>query len=140
MKFSTRLSDAVHILLFIYLNQETRLSSDQIAKSICTNPSYVRRQMAEMKEAGLIRSMRGQANPMLQRSPDSITLLDVYRAVEDQKPLLHLDTHTNPECGVGVNIQLALQEHYDRIQEIAEKAMGETSLQDILDTYYRRLS
>ncbi|HJC05399.1 MAG TPA: Rrf2 family transcriptional regulator [Candidatus Enterocloster excrementipullorum] len=140
MKFSTRLSDAVHILLFIYLNQETRLSSDQIAKSICTNPSYVRRLMAEMKEAGLIRSMRGQANPMLQRSPDSITLLDVYRAVEDQKPLLHLDTHTNPECGVGVNIQLALQEHYDRIQEIAEKAMGETSLQDILDTYYRRLS
>ena len=120
MKFSTRLSDAVHILLFIYLNQETRLSSDQIAKSICTNPSYVRRLMAEMKEAGLIRSMRGQANPMLQRSPDSITLLDVYRAVEDQKPLLHLDTHTNPECGVGVNIQLALQEH--------------------LDTYYRRLS
>src|SRR5699024_4308972 len=98
------------------------------------------RLMAEMKEAGLIRSMRGQANPMLQRSPDSITLLDVYRAVEDQKPLLHLDTHTNPECGVGVNIQLALQEHYDRIQEIAEKAMGETSLQDILDTYYRRLS
>lgn len=140
MKFSTRLSDAIHILLFIYLNQETRLSSDQIAKSICTNPSYVRRLMAEMKEAGLIRSMRGQANPMLQRSPDSITLLDVYRAVEDQKPLLHLDTHTNPECGVGVNIQLALQEHYDRIQEIAEKAMGETSLQDILDTYYRRLS
>ena len=140
MKFSTRLSDAVHILLFIYLNQETRLSSDQIAKSICTNPSYVRRLMAEMKEAGLIRSMRGQANPMLQRSPDSITLLDVYRAVEDQKPLLHLDTHTNPECGVGVNIQLALQEHYDRIQEIAEKAMGETSLQDILDTYYRRLT
>ena len=140
MKFSTRLSDAVHILLFIYLNQETRLSSDQIAKSICTNPSYVRRLMAEMKEAGLIRSMRGQANPMLQRSPDSITLLDVYRAVEDQKPLLHLDTHTNQECGVGVNIQLALQEHYDRIQEIAEKAMGETSLQDILDTYYRRLS
>ena len=140
MKFSTRLSDAVHILLFIYLNQETRLSSDQIAKSICTNPSYVRRLMAEMKEAGLIRSMRGQANPMLQRSPDSITLLDVYRAVEDQKPLLHLDTHTNPECGVGVNIQLALQEHYDRIQEIAEKAMGETSLQDILDTYYRRPS
>lgn len=140
MKFSTRLSDAVHILLFIYLNQETRLSSDQIAKSICTNPSYVRRLMAEMKEAGLIRSMRGQANPMLQRSPDLITLLDVYRAVEDQKPLLHLDTHTNPECGVGVNIQLALQEHYDRIQEIAEKAMGETSLQDILDTYYRRLS
>ena len=140
MKFSTRLSDAVHILLFIYLNQETRLSSDQIAKSICTNPSYVRRLMAEMKEAGLIRSMRGQANPMLQRSPDSITLLDVYRAVEDQKPLLHLDTHTNPECGVGVNIQLALQEHYDRIQEMSQRAMGEMSLQDILDTYYRRLS
>ncbi len=140
MKFSTKLSDAVHILLFIYLNKESRLASDQIAVSICTNPSYVRRLMAEMKNAGLISSARGQANPVLKRSPDSITLLDVYRAVEGRKPLLHLDTHTNPECGVGVNIQLALQEHYDKIQETAEAAMEAISLQDILNTYYQRLS
>ena len=31
---------------------------------------------------------------------DEITMLDIYRAVEGEKPLLHLDIDTNPECGV----------------------------------------
>lgn len=34
---------------------------------------------------------------------ESLTLLDVYRDIEGDKPILHQDTHTNPDCGVGVN-------------------------------------
>ena len=140
MKYSARLCDAMHLPAFIYINPKQNLSSAVIAVSIHTNPSYVRQLMMALRKSGILKSTRGQAKPELTRPPELITMLDVYRAVEGSKPLLHLDTHTYPECGVGVNIQLALQEHYDRIQEIAEKAMGETSLQDILDTYYRRLS
>ena len=36
-------------------------------------------------------------------------------AIEGNKPLLHLDTHTNPECGIGINIQYSLQEYYDAV-------------------------
>ena len=50
-------------------------------------------------------------------------MLDIYRAVEGDKPLLHLDIHTNPECGVGVNIQLATGDFYREVQEAAEKKM-----------------
>ena len=46
--------------------------------------------------------------------PSAITLLDIYKAVEGDKSLLHLDTHTNPECGVGIYIQLSLQDYFDR--------------------------
>ena len=63
MKYSTRLSDAVHLLLFVQLNPGQPLSSDAIAKSICTNPSYVRQMMAKLKAAGLLNSSRGQAKP-----------------------------------------------------------------------------
>ena len=35
-------------------------------------------------------------------------MYDIYRAVEGDKPLLHLDTDTNPDCGIGINIQFAL--------------------------------
>ena len=55
------------------------------------------------------------------------------------KPLLHLDTHTNPECGVGINIQLALQDFYREIQKTAEKKMQEITLQDIVERYYQKL-
>ena len=41
MKYSTRLSDAVHILAFIALNPNGSLSSSSIAESIHTNPGCV---------------------------------------------------------------------------------------------------
>lgn len=138
MKYSTRLSDAVHLLLFVKLNPGQTLSSDAIAKSICTNPSYVRQMMAKLKAAELLNSNRGQAKPSLSREVYEISLLDVYRAVEGEKPLLHLDTHTNPDCGVGVHIQYALQTYFDQVQKETETAMSQITLQDILDTYYQK--
>lgn len=140
MKYSTKLSNAVHILLFIALNDNQTLSSGNIAVSIQTNPAYVRQLMAKLKSAKLIHSTRGQATPTLNALPTDITLLEVYRAVEVDKPLLHLDTHTNPECGIGVNIQLALAEHYAHIQKKTEQEIQQISLQDIIDSYYLRIN
>lgn len=65
--------------------------------------------------------------------------LDVYKAVEGNKPLLHLDTHTNPECGVGVNIQYSLQDYYDEIQEIADQKMEQIKLADVIENFNAKL-
>ena len=139
MKFSTKLSDAIHILAFIALNDNQSLSSAMIATSIQTNPAYVRQLMAKLKAATLIQSSRGQTNPALGKEPRDISLFEVYRAVEGEKQLLHLDTHTNPECGVGMNIQLALAEYYERVQDVAEREMMRITLQDIIDSYHLRV-
>lgn len=136
MKYSTRVSDAAHILVFIHLNPKQDLSSGTIAYSIKTNPSYVRQLMSAMKKAGLLNGTRGQAAPSLAKEPAAITLLDIYQAVEGDKPLLHLDTHTNPECGVGVNIQLALSDYYAEVQKSAENRMAEITLENIIKTYH----
>lgn len=138
MKYSTRLSDAVHILAFIALNPNGSLSSSSIAESIHTNPGCVRQLMSALRRSGLISSVKGHPRPALTRIPALITLLDVYRAVEGEKPLLHLDTHTNPECGVGIYIQLSLQDFFDQIQESAEKEMKSVTLQDILERYQEK--
>ena len=140
MKYSTRLSDAVHILAFIYLNEEPGLTSSRIAQSIHTNPAVVRKFMSEMKRHGLIVNTQGHPEPQMARDPSEISLLDVYRAVEGSKPLLHLDTHINPECGVGVLIQESLGHFYVEIQSEAERKMSEISLGDIIDNYHSLLS
>lgn len=140
MKYSTRLSDAVHILVFIHQSSSSTVSSSEIAVSIQTNPSYVRQIMAQLKAAGLISSSRGQATPELGKVPEKTSLLEIYKAVEKEKPLLHLDTHTNPECGVGVNIQLALADYYRQIQNDVENSMRNISLQDIINSYLERIS
>ena len=140
MKYSTRLSDAVHILAFIALHPEADLTSGKIAESIKTNPGYVRQLMSALRRGGLLTSVRGHPRPALTREPGGITLLDAYRAVEGDKPLLHQDTHTNPACGVGVNIQLALRDCYDLVQRQAEEAMRGITLQEVLDRYQEKLS
>ena len=140
MKYSTKLSDTVHVMVLIAINQEKSLSSASIAESVHTNPGFVRQLMLKLKKAGLMTSVAGHARPSLSKPADQITLLDVYKAVEGEKPLLHLDTHTNPDCGVGINIQLSLQEFYNEIQKNAEEKMNTITLQDIINTYYQRTS
>lgn len=95
--------------------------------------------MGSLRRYGIMTSVQGHARPALSRAPADISLLDIYRAVEGGKPLLHLDTHTNPECGVGVNIQLALQDYFDQVQNRAEDEMSRISLQDVLDRYEEKL-
>lgn len=139
MKYSTKLSDAVHIMALIALNPESDLSSTAIAHSVQTNPGFIRQIMMKLRKANLISSVIGHAKPSLTKAPSSITLLDIYKAVEENKPLLHLDTHTNPECGVGINIQMSLQDYYREIQQVAEERMKEISLQDIMNSYAQRI-
>ncbi len=98
MKYSTKLSDTVHVMVLIAINQEKSLSSASIAESVHTNPGFVRQLMLKLKKAELMTSVAGHARPSLSKPADQITLLDIYKAVEGEKPLLHLDTHTNPEC------------------------------------------
>ena len=140
MKYSTKLSDAVHIMAFVAINQDFDLSSTAIAASIQTNPGFVRQIMMKLRKAGLMSSVTGHAKPALARPAERITLLDIYKAVEGDKPLLHLDTHPNPDWGVGVNIQLALQDCYAMIQEKAEGAMRGITLREVLDRYQDKIS
>ena len=138
MKYPTKLSDAVHVLAFLALHPGTAFTSERIAESVKTNPAYIRQLMSALRKAGLLASVKGHPRPTLVKEPEDITLLDVYRAIEGDKPILHQDTHTNPECGVGVNIQLTLRDYYDEIQKVAEDRMRTITLQNIIDTYRQK--
>ena len=76
--------------------------------------------------------------PHLARPADTITLLEIYRATEDNQELLHLDRETNPRYMVGRLIQDTLASTYSEIQAAAEAKMVQISLQDIVDDLLRR--
>ena len=138
MKYSRKLSDTIHTLAFICLGEKAHLTSAKIAESVKTNPAYIRQLMSSLKNAGLISNTQGQANASLTKPAEQITMLEIYRAVEGEKPLLHLDIDTNPECGVGIYVQLAIGDFYKEIQAAAEAKMTEITLQDIIDRYYEK--
>lgn len=137
MKYSVKLSDTIHLLVFAHVFGSEALSSSKIAESIKTNPAYVRQLMSALKKAEIISNSQGLANISLCREPKEITLLDIYRAVEGDKPLLHFDADTNPECGVGITIQFAIADIYKEIQDEIDAKMRSMTLQDVIDRYNR---
>ena len=76
MKYSHRVSDGVHVLSYVYLHQDTKISSARLASSIDSNPSLVRRLMSRLTKAGLLVTHPGTASPALAKEPEEITLLD----------------------------------------------------------------
>ncbi|MCC4383000.1 Rrf2 family transcriptional regulator [Limosilactobacillus reuteri] len=139
MRKSIRLSNAVHMMVLIALNPTADLSSKRLAESINTNPSFIRQIMSQLRKAGLLSSVTGHAEPRLTRKPEEISLYDIYKAVDNRK-LLNVDTETNPECGLGQNIQLAIADYYDQIQRDVEQEMRIIKLADILARYHQRLN
>lgn len=133
MAISTRYSDAIHIMAYIDIYQKTKLSSENIAKSVMTSPVVVRRIMSALQKAHLIETTHGSPNPTLAKDPSDITLLDIYLAVEKDKPLFSVDPKTNPQCIVGSQIQDVLAQNYHEVQAAALGRLVRITLQDIID-------
>ncbi|MFC6273935.1 Rrf2 family transcriptional regulator [Levilactobacillus tangyuanensis] len=132
MRYSHKLSDAVHILAYVAIYHDDDLSSAAIAASIESNPALVRRLMGALRRAELLTTQQGSATPQLARPADRISLLDVYHAVEADTPLLHVDDKTNPACIVGGNIQATLRGAYAEVQDAAERQMAAITLASLI--------
>ncbi|MCI1934945.1 MAG: Rrf2 family transcriptional regulator [Bifidobacteriaceae bacterium] len=138
MKYGHKLSDAVHILVYVEMFKHGDLSSKSIAESVESNPSLIRRLMSTLAKAGLLQTTPGTVQPRLARPASEISLADVYAAIEPGERLLHVDEKTNPRCPVGGNIQGTLNSVYDRVQHDALRSMAEVSLQSMIDDVRRR--
>jgi len=143
MSANSRLTVATHALTWMALVCPQRadgiVTSEQIARSVNTNPVVVRRLLSRLKAAGLIESRRGQgAGWTLSRPPESITLRDVYHAVEDE-PMFALHPSTpNQECPVGRGIPPVLRAAYERAEHAMTAALAEVTIAQVLRETVRR--
>ena len=72
---------AVHALVFLS-HKQASLSSETLAKNICTHPARVRRVMAKLKRAGLVHSKEGvDGGYQFPHPPDGVTLRQVGEAL-----------------------------------------------------------
>jgi Rrf2 family protein len=136
MSANSRLTIAAHALAWIGLYQRQGheiATSEQIATSASTNPVVIRRLLGELRRAGLVESRRGVgAGWSLARELTSITLLDVYEAVEPG-PLFAMHRATpDQECVVGYGIQPAMQGVYQSIEETLRRELAGVTLEDVL--------
>ena len=105
MAANTRLAVAIHALGMLAFGERVNVTSDDIARSVRTNPVVVRRLLAQLTRRGLVTVKQGAGGgARLTRRPEQITLSDIYLALDEgplfQVPLLG-ETH---ECAVGRSV------------------------------------
>lgn len=131
MNTSSRFAFAVHVLALLSLQEGAPLSSDMIAGSVNTNPALVRRLLSMLSEAGLTTSQLGAGGgALLARAPRDITLLEIYRAVDDAQLFALHREEPNPACMVGRNIQVVLRGIIDDAQRAMESSLAARTLAD----------
>jgi Rrf2 family protein len=128
---SSRFAFAVHVLALLSLQQGVPLSSEIIAGSVNTNPALIRRLLTMLAQAGLTTAQLGSGGgALLARAPEQISLLDVYRAVDDAQLFALHREQPNPACMVGRNIQGVLRGIIDEAQQSMEATLAARTLAD----------
>lgn len=129
----TKLSSAIHALILIS-ESETPMNSDQIAASVGTNPSYIRKLTARLSKAGIIEGHPGVSGFHLLQNPEQISLFAVYRAVMETDSLHLFDLHQNPNdtCIVGRNIRPVLGRMFRDMEMDIENRLQSMTLADCI--------
>jgi Rrf2 family protein len=122
MATDNRFAVAVHALALLTFESEsgTPLKSEFLAQHINTNPVVVRRILSSLAKARLVTSQAGaNGGSRLARSPENISLLEIYRAVNADN-LFSLEHKPSPASSIGQQMQTVL----DEIVEAADAALA----------------
>lgn len=133
MQFSSRLTIATHILLCIEIfKDDYKVTSNFLAGSINVNPVIIRNVLGLLSSAGIVEIKAGVGGASLAKSPDEITLLDIFKAVEKEESLFHFHENPNPQCPVGRNVHNIMDSKLDTIQSAMENELSKITLSQLI--------
>jgi Rrf2 family protein len=130
MLSSSRFVVAVHALSILARHEgKGPVCSNTIAGSVDTNPVVIRRLMSALEDAKLVKSTAGRLGGFeLARGSDSISLADIYSAVEDKSVFRMHKTDPASECPVAVQMQSILEQPLRAAEEALQASLKGTSL------------
>ncbi|RYZ55289.1 MAG: Rrf2 family transcriptional regulator [Proteobacteria bacterium] len=129
---NTQFSIAVHLLAGL-ASREGLVTSEALAESVNTNPAFVKRVLAKMSRAALIRTHTGKLGGCeLARGAEKITLRDVYVAVEAPKAFAIHSYPANKSCVISRNIKGVMGEVSIAAQQAFEAEIAKTTIADIV--------
>lgn len=136
----TKFSVAVHTLILIS-ESAIPINSEQMAESVGTNASYIRKILVLLKKSEIIEGHRGISGYKLTSAPDQLTLLRIYQAVTEQPRIHLLDVHQNPNdrCVVGRHIRPVLNGIFENLEKSFAQMLDRTTLADCIAKIQKEL-
>ena len=131
-----RFAISVHILTLLEAMQEEWCSSDFLAGSININPVLVRKELVNLRNAGLVVSKEGKAGGSKLGKPASIILMsDIYEAVKPDHILGRSVNEPNPKCPVGQQINQHLGDLYKESENALIASLGKSTLAEFCQKF-----
>ena len=136
----TKFSVAVHVLILIS-EAPAPVSSEQMAESVGTNASYIRKILALLKKAEIVDGHRGISGYSLTVAPEQLTLLQIYQAVMEEPKIHLLDIHQNSsdQCIVGRHIRPVLTDMFADIEQAFARSLADKTLGDCIADIRKRI-
>ena len=133
MLSNSRFAMAVHLLCALAWSEGRVVDSRDLAKSVGTNPSFLRGLIGALRKAGLVETRQGKGGgSVLARPAGSITLHDVYRATESRPALTaHVPDCESP-CVVARNMERLLDSVNERLEETLEAELRRTTVAELV--------
>lgn len=130
---NSRFSIAVHILTLLASVPGQRLTSELIAGSVGTNPVVIRRQLALLREAGLVESKGARGGGWeLARDPAGITLRQVRAALGDEAGFRMHRNEPHPDCVIGQHVRGVLEDVYAVADDAVMKSLDRWTIAETL--------
>lgn len=124
-----RFQIAIHIMTLLYAAGDDVISSDYIAGSVNINPVLIRKEISNLSKLGLIVSKEGKSGGYTLGKPaTTITLADIYEAVQTNPVLGKARNTPNPACPVGRQISGHLTELEKEITGTITKKLRKQTL------------
>lgn len=136
----TKFSVAVHVLILIS-ESPSPINSEQMAGSVGTNPSYIRKILALLKKTNIVDSHRGVSGYSMTIAPEQLTLLQIFQAVTEELKIHLLDIHQNPndQCVVGRHIRPVLTGMFSDTEEAFARSLAGKTLADCIADIRKRI-
>lgn len=116
------------------------VTSETMARAMNTNPVVVRRTMAGLREAGLVRSEKGRGGGWtLGRALADITLLDIYRALGAPEPFAMGNRTETPGCLVEQAVNAELDEAFREAEALLVRRFSSVTLAQLSADFHARM-
>ena len=131
MKRNSRLSLALHTLGHMAGDPDQLRTSADIAAHAGTNPVVVRRVLGRLREAGLLVSETGHAGGWrLARAPQSITLADVYLALDESLVAANTEQEVS-QCSLEYALHRQVSNVLKDVENTLIERLKETTISDV---------
>lgn len=135
MKQDNRLSAVLHALLHM-ADHGGPLTSAALAQMMSTNPVVVRRTMAGLREAGLVRSEKGHGGGWeLARDLASVTLRDIYDALGAPRLIAMGIPLAHPGCLVEQAVNRSLGTAFAEAEALLVSRLGDVTLAQLAEDF-----